>query len=140
FDLTAAAYPSQIGSDFSLSDLRAETTIQLPLPFSNLHRLRINGRARTLLGTPDEVNLLRVGGIEPASNFSNNSLRCAELLSDVLPNGFGFSESLRGYEDYGFATNQLLAAEIDYRYPFIIDAGTASTLWILPAIFLRQIN
>lgn len=139
-DLTAAAYPSQIGSDFSLSDLRAETTIHLPLPFSNLHRLRINGRARTLLGTPDDVNLLRVGGIQPAAVLADNTLRRLEILSDILPNGFGFSESLRGYEDYGFATNQLLAAEIDYRYPFIIDAGTASTLWILPAIFLRQIN
>ncbi len=139
-DLTAAAYPSQVGSDFSLGDLRAETTINLPLPFSNRHRLRINGRARSLLGTPDNVNLLRVGGIQPAAVLADNTRRHLELLSDVLPNGFGFSENLRGYEDYGFATNQLFAAEADYRYPFIIDAGTASTLGILPSIFLRQLN
>lgn len=138
--LSAAAYPSQLGSDFSLGDLRAETTINLPLPLSTRHRLRLNTRARTLLGTPDNAKLLRVGGIQPGEVLASNTLQSLELVSDLLPGPLGFSEPLRGYEDYGFATNQLLAAEIDYRYPFIIDRGTASTLGILPAIFLRQLN
>lgn len=139
-DLTAAAFPEQVGSNFSLGDLRAETTIMLPLPFSNLHRLRINARARSLLGTPDNANLLRVGGTPTALVLYNNIGHRAEPLTDIVPRDFKFSESLRGYEDYGFTTNQLFAAEIDYRYPFIIDAGTASTLEVFPSLYLRQIN
>lgn len=139
-DLTAAAFPAQVGSDFSLEDLRAETTIHLPLPFSNLHRLRVNARARALLGTPADTNLLRVGGTQSAAMLFSSTEQSAEPLSDILPRNFEFSESLRGYEDYGFATHQLFAAEVDYRYPFVIDAATASTFGVFPSFLLRQIN
>ena len=54
--------------------------------------------------------------------------------------GIAFIEPLRGYEDYPIATDRIFIAEADYRYPLIIDRGSASTLWLLPSSFLRQID
>ncbi|MBA2663314.1 MAG: hypothetical protein H0U74_13585 [Bradymonadaceae bacterium] len=140
--LSASFYPAQLGSDFSLGDVRTESSVHLPLPLSRRHRLRLNARARSLLGVPEGISLMRVGGIAHGPLLAERGARDApfEPIADILPSAIGFSESLRGYEDFGIATNQVLAFETDYRYPIIIDRGSASSLYLLPATFFRQIN
>jgi hypothetical protein len=62
-----------------------------------------------------------------------------EVTIASLP-GITFIEPLRGYEDYPIAADRIFIAEATYRYPLIIDRGSASTLWLLPSSFLRQID
>ena len=57
-----------------------------------------------------------------------------------MPPGISFFEPLRGYEDFVISTDRVAIADASYRYPFIIDWGSASTLGLLPAFFLRQVN
>ena len=49
-------------------------------------------------------------------------------------------EALRGFEDYELAANTFLTASATYRYPFIIDRGTASTLGVFPSVFWSQVD
>ncbi|HEY8927186.1 MAG TPA: hypothetical protein VIU64_22540, partial [Polyangia bacterium] len=58
----------------------------------------------------------------------------------LLPSVFSFVESLRGFGDRPQAVNRIFIGDVTYRYPFIIDWGSASTLGILPAFFLSQID
>jgi hypothetical protein len=62
-----------------------------------------------------------------------------EVSVDALP-GLRFTEPLRGYEDFPIATDRVFIAQLTYRYPLIVDRGSLSSLWILPASFLRQID
>ena len=63
----------------------------------------------------------------------------ARETDPTLPSGF--SESLRGFEDLPLSVTRGVAfGEATYHYPFIIDHGWASTLWILPSLFVRQLD
>jgi hypothetical protein len=57
-----------------------------------------------------------------------------------LPPGVRFFETLRGFEDRAQFGRRALIGDATYTYPFIIDWGTASTLKLLPSIFVRQLN
>ena len=57
-----------------------------------------------------------------------------------LPPSARFVEPLRGFEDHAFAVDRIAIAEATYRLPFIIDYGWASTLGLLPSLFVRQID
>ena len=57
-----------------------------------------------------------------------------------LPPGATFVEPLRGFEDYPFTVDRVAIGSARYRLPIIIDYGWASTLWVLPALFVRQVN
>ena len=134
-------YPEQVGSDFSMAHLRSQLEIHTPLPLSDRHRLRWSARGRALPGVPDGEELLRVGGFgmsEPL--FVTGDAEDEPLSEDVLPRSLLFVESLRGYEDLGLVANQAAIADINYRYPLIIDRGSASSLVVMPAVFWRQIN
>lgn len=136
-----AYYPAELGSDFSLGDVRSQLELHSPLPLSGRHRLRFSGRLRGLTGVPEGQNFLRVGGFDTFSPILSTSFPEAEEVNRTLvPTGFVFVEPLRGYEDFALAGNQVAIADLNYRYPIIVDRGAASLLTIFPALFFRGIN
>jgi hypothetical protein len=123
------------------TDGRLEVIGVVPLPLSRRHTLTLDLVGRDLFGLPDGARWLQVGGGLTALALSRRPDRPVppEVTIASLP-GIRFLEPLRGYEDYPIATDRIFIAQADYRYPLIIDRGTASTLWVLPSSFLRQID
>jgi hypothetical protein len=133
--------PVELGSDFSLGDARSQLAIHTPLPFSARHRLRLSARVRSLTGVPEGEELLRVGGFGSRVPLYSTSEPTAEDVNRSLtPPSFVFVEPLRGYEDFGLATNRAALGDLTYRYPLIIDRGVASTLIVLPSFFIHGID
>jgi hypothetical protein len=46
---------------------------------------------------------------------------------------------LRGFEDLARYGSHVVSGEVAYRFPFIIDQGTASSLSFMPSSFLREV-
>lgn len=141
-DGTATYFPDAGSSvDYDLTDVLGRAELILPLPLSRRHTLTLDGRARALLGTPPGQNLLQVGG---SGTDVLPLLRDEEPTDEggagLLPPGVRFFETLRGFEDLSLFGRRALIGDATYTYPFIIDWGSASTLKLLPALFLRQIN
>ena len=140
--IDAAAYPVSLSSaGFGFADLRGEVAAIVPLPFNRLHTLLFDLRGRDLAGAPEGEGLLRIGGyvLQPLARHA----RTPEVpLTDYpyLPPGALFVEPLRGFEDYPFAVDRIAIGSLTYRLPIIIDYGWASTLALLPALFVRQVN
>jgi hypothetical protein len=113
----------------------------VPLPLYRRHTLTLDGRVRDLAGAPTGERLLRVGGytLLPLARGSDQPER---TVADYpfLPPGAAFVEPLRGFEDYPLAVDRIGIGSARYRLPFIIDYGWASTLWLLPALFVQQID
>ena len=137
-----AHYPRQWSTlDFSLSDLGAQVFVTMPLPLSRRHTLSLGLRGRALAGAPDSAPFLQLGGAPGGFLFQRSDRPAGpEFSADPLPPGIAFFEPLRGYEDFAIATTRAAIADATYRYPIIIDWGSASTLGVLPAFFLRQLN
>ena len=121
-----------------LTDVRLGLTGVTPLPLSRRHTLTLQLVGRDLFGLPPDQRWLQVGGGLSALRRPDLPVP-REVTIASLP-GITFLEPLRGYEDYPIATDRIFIAEADYRYPLIVDRGTASTLWLLPSSFLRQID
>jgi hypothetical protein len=139
---TGSYFPEALSSaSYDLFDARGRTQLVLPLPLSRRHTLTLDGRWRGLLGAPPGQNLLQVGGggtnVLPSSGDESP---IDDARVSVLPPGLRFFESLRGFEDRAQFSRRVLVGDATYTYPFIIDWGTASTLTLLPALFVRQIN
>ncbi|MDQ3265612.1 MAG: hypothetical protein M3Y59_18470 [Myxococcota bacterium] len=135
----AAGYSDQVGSSATMADLRLTTSAALPLPLLKLHSLRLTARARSLPGAPD--GLLRVGGIPLAIGLvTQGASQTPAPQGYALPGRIGFSEYLRGYEDYTFTTTSALMLGARYRLPLIIDRGWPSTFYLFPSFFLRQVE
>jgi len=123
---------------WSLADVRSAFTGVVPLPLSARHTFRLAGRLRRLLGTP--IDLLQVGGSGGMVGRSA-TLEVPEIdPRDLLPPSLQLSEPLRGFEDLGVFARGVGVVDATYRYPIIVDWGSASSLWLLPAFFLRQID
>jgi hypothetical protein len=140
---SAAVYPSSwttIGAD--ITDLRGEVAAVLPLPLLARHTLSLRLRGRGLVGSTREDGLLMVGGYGAALRLARHSDRPEPPVyaPDALPPALSFSEIVTGFEDHAFFTDRVAIAGAFYRYPFIIDWGTASALGILPAVFVRQLD
>lgn len=124
-----------------LVDASGRTRLVLPLPLSRRHTLTLAGRWRGLLGAPEGQDLLQVGG--GGTDVLSGS-RDESPLDDAravnLPPGIRFFERLRGFEDRAQFGRRVLIGDATYTYPFIIDWGTASTLRLLPSLFVRQLN
>jgi hypothetical protein len=138
-----AAYPRAWNSaGFAFFDLRGELAGTVPLPFYRLHTLTFDARARGTPGAPTGERLLRVGGyaLAPLGRWADRPE--VPTLTDYpfLPPGSLFFEPLRGFEDYPLAVDRIGIGSATYRLPVIIDRGWASTLWLLPSLFIRQIN
>jgi hypothetical protein len=121
-----------------LTDARLGLVGVTPLPLSRRHTLKLHLVGRDLFGAPPDQRWLQVGGGISALRRPDLPVP-REVTIASLP-GITFIESLRGYEDYPIATDRIFIAEATYRYPLIIDRGSASTLWLLPSSFLRQID
>jgi hypothetical protein len=87
--------------------------------------------------------LLQIGGVGPF-------LPLYERAIDADPPGYGadrflpervrFVELLRGFEDHAIGADRVVIGDLTYRYPIIIDHGFASTLWLFPSLFFRQLD
>ena len=86
--------------------------------------------------------MLRVGGyiLQPLARQSDRPERTAAATNPFLPPGVLFAEPLRGFEDYPFYVDRIGIGSARYRLPIIIDHGWASTLWVLPALFIQQLD
>ena len=137
-----AAYPTAWTTAASgFSDLRGEITFVVPLPLSLRQRLTLDVRGRQLVGLPDAAPLLLAGGNLAGLLWRrSNRVESTDSVPPLSPPQQPFTEYLRGFEDHGIATNRLAVADLSYRYPFIIDWGSASTFGLLPSFFLRQID
>jgi hypothetical protein len=137
---TAAAsfFPKSLGSDFDLADLRGSLTTWIPLPLSSRHTFALGVRGRSLVGP--EGGMLQLGGIPlSAYSYPEQALGWPGPNNVHLPN-IAFAEPLRGYELFSFQVTSAAILSARYRYPFIIDRGITSYLWLLPSIFARQLD
>ena len=121
---------------FNVADLGANAVVVLPLPLSRRHTLRAALRGRDLSGAPEGLRLLQVGG---GGSIGLSQGPVGDQTAGLLPPNFRFFEPLRGFEDLARYGSRALIGELAYRYPFIIDRGSASTLSFLPSSLLREI-
>jgi hypothetical protein len=141
----AAFYPEQANDlELNITDVRGELGVTLPLPLSRRHALDLTLRGRQLIGAEDR-GFLQVGGfgfLAPLARISDKDDESPDYgNADVLPDTIRFVEVLRGFEDYALLpVDRIAIGDLRYRYPFIIDRGFASTLWLFPALFLRQVD
>ncbi|MBI3184890.1 MAG: PD40 domain-containing protein [Myxococcales bacterium] len=136
---TAQAFPTWLGSDFGLLDVRAVVTLAPGLPLLRRHSLVGTLTGRALPGAPG--GLLQVGGIPRGAQLVAVNERTGEPAPKIpLPAGLGFAEAVRGYEDYSVRATNVAVLEARYRCSFIIDHGWASTLYVLPSLFVRQVD
>ncbi|HEX7843905.1 MAG TPA: hypothetical protein VF469_40800, partial [Kofleriaceae bacterium] len=140
---SAAYYPRALSSFLGdIYDTRGEVDGVLPLPFGARHTLTLQLTGRALLAR-DDTRLLQVGGFTALTALVNGSSSSAPPPTGGdawFPPNLRFTEYLRGYEDYAITTDRVAIAQASWRYPLIIDRGTAATLGFLPASFLRQID
>ncbi len=138
--LNLAYYPAALSSFATrITDSGGSITAIAPLPLPNRSQVSVSARGRVISGAP---GLLQLGGDSGLSLLYNGSSKPEPPGLDfpLLPPNLRFVESLRGYEDFGIATNRVAVIDASWRYPFIIDRGVATTLWWLPASFVRQID
>ncbi|HEY0194931.1 MAG TPA: hypothetical protein VGC42_27650, partial [Kofleriaceae bacterium] len=122
-------------------DTGGELGAVMPLPFGARHTLTLTVRGRAILAR-DDSHLLQLGGDAGiATIWDHSSNASAPSYDDTpFPPNLRFIEVLRGYEDYGIATDRAAIANLSWRYPLIIDRGTATTLWFLPSSFLSELD
>jgi hypothetical protein len=134
---SAAVYPKAFGSDATMGDLRGEvSTYTGGLPGFGKDNLVLTLTGRFLPGAPQ--GLLEVGGVPLGSPFYQSEPNRGAGLPPQLQPGTAFSEYLRGYEDFGIRARHAVIGSASYRYRFIIDYGWASTIYLLPSLFVSQ--
>ncbi len=135
-------YPEALGTlDESIVDVRGSVSVTVPLPLSRRHTLGLSVRGRDLGGVAAGSNFLQLGGVSTFASLGRFPEDDVNINTDVvLPPNLRFVEYLRGFENYEIGVDRVAIADVGYRYPLIIDRGFASTLWVLPALFLRQID
>jgi hypothetical protein len=141
-DATGTFFPDSFSTvDYDLLDALGRSELVLPVPLSRRHTLTLAGRARALLGAPPGQNLLQIGG---SASDVLPLLRDGSPTDDggagLLPPGLRFFEALRGFEDLPLFGRRALIGDATYTYPFIIDWGSASTLRLFPALFVREVD
>ena len=74
-----------------------------------------------------------------AEMTSATTVGCCRVATKVPPS-ISFNQPLRGFENLTLNRTQVVAGEAEYTYPFIIDEGSLTTLYLLPTFFFRQID
>lgn len=143
--LTAATvgfYPKQLSTlPSNATDVSLTLGGVVPLPFGRRHV--VSAMATGRFASAGNDNLLQLGGVYGGTSLwsrANKEAPAAVNSIAATPGVFRFANGLRGYEDLSYAAERLLTAELEWRYPLVIDRGIAATLWFLPASFLRQID
>lgn len=113
-------------------DARLAIGVVRPLPLSRRHTLSFGLRGR-VVPSAREAPLLQIGG-----NVSSTALASEISRSEAV--GIRFQEPLRGFEDLGLLGSRALLGDITYRLPIIVDAGSISTISILPSLLFRQLD
>jgi hypothetical protein len=106
------------------------------LPGLGKDNLRLSLTGRFLPGAPEK--LLEVGGIASGSALFQSREGTGRNLPRQFQPGAAFSEYLRGYEDFSTEARHVVIGSALYRYRFIVDYGWASTLYLLPSLFVNQ--
>ncbi|MET0403674.1 MAG: hypothetical protein ABW123_14780 [Cystobacter sp.] len=139
--LGGGVYPLAFDDTRPFADVRAELSVYLPgLPLVRRDNLQVSFVGRALPNAPE--GLLQVGGL-PLGAFSTQWREGPEDTRSVplrLQPGVGFSEALRGYEDFALSARQVLVATARYRYRLILDHGWMSFLWLGPSFFISQVE
>ena len=140
FAAKAQGYPRIWGSTASIGDLSATLVGVAPLPLSERHNLQLTLRGRAVLGAPERV--LRTGDVASGNQLFANSLVPASPGQTLgsYRGTLGLSESVRGYEDFGWLANTTASGTLVYTYPLIIDWGWHSLLWLFPPLFIEEVD
>jgi len=138
----SAFYPHQLSTFMGdITDVGGSLGVVLPLPFGRRHTITAIARGRALIAHQDS-GLLQVGGDSVLGfvwNRSSISTTPPSFDEGRFPPNLRFVEPLRGYEDYAITTDQVEIGEVSWKYPLIIDRGTAA-VFFLPACYLREID
>ena len=139
----AAFYPEVANTlDVSFADLRGALDVVVPLPLSRRHALHLALRGRQLAGA-EGGDLLQIGGLVPFLPLYERAIDAdpPDYGADrFLPERIRFVELLRGFEDHAIGVDRVVIGDLTYRHPIIIDRGFASTLWLFPSLFARQLD
>ncbi|WP_323378886.1 hypothetical protein [Pyxidicoccus xibeiensis] len=136
--VAGGVYPGAFRRDSTMGDVRLGLdAFAGGLPFTGNDNLQLTAVGRFLPGAPS--GLLEVGGISAGQLWysSRDSTETSRLPLELQP-GIAFSEYLRGYEDRTTRARTALIGSATYRYRVPIDYGWASTLWILPSLFVSD--
>lgn len=137
--LSTAYYPaawSSLPRDATV--LAGSLLLARPLPFTKRHVLTLEVTGVAVVRPEDLIELGGASVFAPLS-FRSNKDDPAEP-SFGLPSDLRQLVPLRGYEDTTFGVSSVVAGELSWTYPIIIDRGTATTLWLLPSSFVRQLD
>ncbi|MFY2559771.1 hypothetical protein ACN469_19200 [Corallococcus terminator] len=135
--VSGAVYPGAFALDSTMGDVRVGLDGFFRGFFGGTDNIQLSAVGRYLPGAPE--GLLEVGGFSAGQTWysSRRSTETSRLPLQLQP-GIAFSEYVRGYEDITIRAKNALIGGATYRYRFIIDHGWASTLWLLPSLFVRN--
>jgi hypothetical protein len=139
--LDAAWYPAAPAQpSVAIEDLRAEIDLAAPVIGTKLHTLHAHAIARDLVSSTS--GLLELGGLASLTSVFSSSTNGAppSFTGPDLPPLVHFDEVLRGYEDFPITTDRAAIASVSWRWPLIVDRGWATTLYALPASFVRELD
>jgi hypothetical protein len=137
-------YPEPLSSlTFDLTDTRGELRWRFPPPLLVRHNLELRGRGREMLGAPTGSRYLQLGGAADVAAIVgalNSEPGPGYQQLPGVPPKIAFYEPLRGFENFPLWVDGAAVLDVTYSYPFIIDYGWATSLYLFPAFFIRQIN
>lgn len=137
--LSAGVFPRAFRTETALGDVRGQVDSYLGgLPGLGKDNLHLSVIGRFLPGAPE--GLLAVGGISAGNPLYLSEKRVDPSIPHQFLPGIAFSEYLRGYEDFTFRARHVVIGNAAYTYRFIIDYGWASTLYLLPSLFVNQLE
>jgi hypothetical protein len=135
--LSAGVFPRAFETRSTMGDVRVGVDTFLGgLPFLKRDNLHLSLAGRFLPGAPE--SLLEVGGITAGSPLYVSEPGRGPTIPRQFQPGTAFSEYLRGYEDFSVLARHAVIGNALYRYRFIVDYGWASTLYLLPSLFVNQ--
>lgn len=137
--MSGAIYPRAFASDKTLGDVRLGLDGFFSGWMQGMDHIQLSAVGRYLPGAPD--GLLEVGGLNAGQTWysSRRATETAPLPLRLQP-GIAFSEYLRGYEDHTIRAKNVLIGGATYRNRIIVDYGWASTLWLLPSLFVSNLE
>ncbi len=127
-----------LGSSLSLLDARAVISGAPHVPGLRRDTLFLSATGRSLRGAPE--GLLQVGGIPRGAAFFFGRSGAEEPAAGPELPQLLFAESVRGYDDFAVRATSAAVLEAEYGYAFPIDYGWASTLFVLPSLFIRGVD
>jgi hypothetical protein len=136
-------FPAALTSSSNgFANLGGSITAVAPVPGLRRPTFILGLRGRGIFGLEPGSGLLQVGGLGSSLFHSSNRpdgprARQPTTLPDL---GDSFFEPLRGYEDYAITVDRVTLADAVFRYPIIVDRGSASTLGLLPSFFVQQLD